>query len=379
MKRPLTRLRLGVVLLFMIGLLSPLAAIGAGAQTLTCDDFNSERAAQAVLDSDPALEESLDPDGNGIACDHEDDPTDDPADDPTDEPSGDGDDYLADIQDEVDSVVESLDRYADINAMVSDASATDQAEMIAEAEDIAAGWEDYPDVAAEYEAPEGLEDVEDAYLDFADVVGETGDAWLTWWDIPQGDPEEDAAFDEFSEAYDLAYDEADNVSALIEDAAGSSNPSGDVDPYVEDIQGELDLLTEQVDRFLEIDSLGADASRDEIDELNGIAADWEDYPDVASEFEAPEGYEEIEAAYLDLADAFGEAGELWEVFWEIDPALEIDGHVARRGQMPTPVPVRIEHAGRNLDLPRPGLHQLDHQRLLEFLAGLARSCGAGRD
>jgi len=314
--------RIALVAMILLGLVSSVIPTAAGAQGLqTCEDFGSPEIAQAVLEVDPSLEEFLHPDGNGIACDHEDDPAEDPTDDPTDDSPGDGDDYLADVQDEVESVVESFERYAEINATVGDAPAADQAEMIAEVEDIAAGWSGYPDVAAEFDAPEGLEDVEDAYLDFADAVGEAGDLWLTWWDIPQGDPDEDAAFDDFSDAYDAAYDEADNVTALIDDVGGSSDPtddpSGDVDPYVVDIQGELDLLTGQVARFLEIDGLGADASRDEIYELNGIAAGWEDYPDVASEFVAPDGYEEIEDAYLDLADTFGEAGELWDEFWAI--------------------------------------------------------------
>ena len=36
---------------------------------------------------------------------------------------------------------------------------------------------DYPDVAAELVAPAEFADVEDAYLDLADMVGESGELW----------------------------------------------------------------------------------------------------------------------------------------------------------------------------------------------------------
>ncbi len=376
MRKRLPGLRLAVILLFTLVMLSPFAATGAGAQDLTCDDFNSQRAAQAVLEADPSLEESLDPDGDGIACNEDepvdeptddpteeptddpteeptDDPTEEPTDDPTEEPSGDDEAYLADIQDEVDAVVESFDRQVEITTTFPDASSAEQPDLITELEDLAAGWAEYPDVAAEFEAPAGLEDVEDAYLDFADLVGEAGDTWLTWWDIPSGDPEEDAALDEFTESFDAAYVAADDVTAAIEDAGGSGSPtddpteeptddpteeptddpteepaddpteepSADGDAYVADVQAELDDLQEQVDRFLELDALGADATQDEIDELNDIAAGWVEYPDVAADLVAPEGFEDIDDAYLDLANTVGESGELWEVFW----AIPVDG------------------------------------------------------
>ncbi len=359
MRKRLPGLRLAVLLLFMVGMLSPFAAIGAGAQDLTCDQFNSQRAAQAVLEADPSLEDSLDADGDGVACNEDepvdeptDDPTEEPTDDPTEEPSGDDDAYLADIQDEVDAVVESFDRQVEITTTFADASSAEQPDLILELEDLAAGWAEYPDVAAEFEAPAGLEDVEDAYLDFADLVGETGENWLIWWDIPVDDPEEDPALDDFTDALDAAYAAADDVTAAIEDVGGSTGlsddpteeptddpteeptddpteePSADGDAYVEDVQAELDDLQEQVDRFLQLDALGADATQDEIDELNDIAAGWVEYPDVAAELVAPEGFEDIEDAYLDLADTVGEAGELWEVFWAIDPNLDDEEAVA---------------------------------------------------
>lgn len=57
------------VLLFVGGFVSPSLARAQGA-TFTCADFNTQEAAQAILDSGPdaATEDALDPDGDGQAC-----------------------------------------------------------------------------------------------------------------------------------------------------------------------------------------------------------------------------------------------------------------------------------------------------------------------
>lgn len=366
MRKRLSGLRLGVLLVSMFSLFSPFAATGAGAQELTCDDFNVQPAAQAVLEAEPSLADELDPDGDGIACNEDepvdeptDDPTEEPTDEATDEPSGDAEAYLSDIQAEVDSVVESFNRQVEISLTIGEASGSEQQDLIAELEDLAESWAEYPDVAAEFEAPAGLEDVEEAYLEFADLVGETGDTWLTWWDIPQDDPDEDPAFDDFTEAFEAAYAAAADVTDAIEDAGGSTTPtddpseeptndpteeptddptgepSADGEPYVAEVQAELDDLQEQIDRFAEIEEevATAELSRPELeelaDEINGIAAGWVEYPDVATELVAPEGYEDIEDAYLDLADTVGEAGELWEAYWAIDADLDEEEEIAR--------------------------------------------------
>src|SRR5690606_8705503 len=57
---------LGLVAMLMAALALPMAAT---AQTPTCADYSSQAAAQFALDINPSLAPSLDPDGNGIACD----------------------------------------------------------------------------------------------------------------------------------------------------------------------------------------------------------------------------------------------------------------------------------------------------------------------
>lgn len=60
-------------LLGLFALLASLLAIPAAtaAQQPGCADYSSTAAAQFALDINPALAPSLDPDGNGVACDHE--------------------------------------------------------------------------------------------------------------------------------------------------------------------------------------------------------------------------------------------------------------------------------------------------------------------
>jgi hypothetical protein len=349
MKKQIAGLRLGVLLLFVIGLLSPVATGGAGAQDLTCDDFSSPRAAQAVLDADPSLEDALDPDGDGIACNEEDsgsqaDDEETPADDedtPVDDeetPAGDEDDdvaggdeeaYLADIQDEVDSVVGSFDRFVEINTEFTDADEDEQQDFVLELEDLATSWSEYGDVASEFEAPAGFEDVEDAYLDFADLVVEAGDLWLVWWDIPQGDPEEDPAFDEFSVAFEDAYAAADDVTAAIEDAGGSSTtgddpteepdgPSGgdaDAEEYLAEVQDNADAWAEGAAQLEDLDIFGGSEFSDaEVADIEAVIEEWAGAPDTAAELEAPEGLEDVADLYLDLADEYATAADEFDTW-----------------------------------------------------------------
>jgi hypothetical protein len=369
MKRPLAGLRLGVILLFLLGFLSPMASIGAGAQDLTCDDFNSERAAQAVLDADPEMEDALDPDGNGVACDHEEVAADDEEDAATDEEdaatdeeddgssdddaaSGDGEAYLADVQDELDTLAEQFDRFLEIDAIIGDATDAEAQELITEINDLAAGWVEYPDVAAEFVAPAGYEDVEESYLDFADTVGETGELWEEYWAIPADDDEaEEIAFEAFNESFISAQDQLDEVQSLVDELGGGSSSddatdddqdstddateeaddtadetdgsddaTGGDDEYLTTVQDELDTLVDESDRVVEILELAeaGDATSAEVEEINDIFVSWAEYPDVAAELEAPSEYADIEDAYLDLADSVGETGEAWEVYWGLE-------------------------------------------------------------
>ena len=329
MKRPSAGLRLGVILLFLIGLLAPVTATGAGAQIFNCEDLTATQA-QALLDADPDLEELLDPDGDGEACNHDEGTA--TADD---EPVASDDDYVAAVQDELDYLGGTFDRFLELN---DEAGATsDEDELVAiidEANSIAAEWVDYPDVAADLVAPSEFSDIENAYLDLADLVGESGELWEEYWALPSGDPDEDAALESFNDTFIDAQDQLDAVQTLVDDAGGSSTTTtedpteepangGDAEAYLTDVQDEIDTIADEAGDLATILDVQADdpanVTDEDVDFFNETMTRWSTYPDdVAAELVAPEGLEDVEDAYLDLADSVAETSLLWDDYLSTD-------------------------------------------------------------
>jgi hypothetical protein len=342
MKRPLAGLRLGVILLFLLGFLSPLATSGAGAQAFSCDDLTATQA-QALLDADPDLAEDLDPDGDGEACNHEEGTTDEATEEAGEETAAGDDEYLTAVQDELDYLGESFDRFIELNEQAADATEEELQDIADEVNSIAAEWVEYPDVAAELVAPAEFEDVETDYLDLADMVGETGELWEEYWSIPADDPEEDAAFEAFNDAFIDVQDQLDAVQAVVDDAGGAGGNTdpdpteeatedpteeateeasgGDADAYLSDVQDELDTLNDEATQLSEILDLqeAGDATQEDAELFTDIMATWSTYPDdVAAELVAPAGLEDVEDAYLDLADTMAETSIHWDDYLSAD-------------------------------------------------------------
>ncbi len=321
MKRPAAGLRLGVILLFVLGLLSPVAATGAGAQVFNCEDLTATQA-QALLDADPDLEDTLDPDGDGEACNHDEDV----ATAESDDRSASDDDFVAAVQDELDFLGGTFDRFLELNEEAGATSDEDElADIVDEVNAIAADWVEYPDVAADLEAPREFSDIEDAYLDLADLVGESGELWEEYWALPAGDPDEDAALDDFNDAFIGAQDQLDAVQTLVDDAGGSGTTTdpteepvngGDADAYLADVQDEIDTLGDEAAELAVILETQADDPADvtqaDIDFFNETMTKWSTYPDVAADLVAPDGLEDVEDAYLDLADTAAEVSLAWD-------------------------------------------------------------------
>lgn len=380
MKTRLAVFRLGVILLVLLGMMSPLVTLGAGAQTVTCEDFSTREEAQAALEEDPDTAPTLDEDGDEIACESlptsgeladddrvnledvqlpggDDDPTEEATEDATEEPTeeateeptrddsgGDVDDYLATIQDEVDSLQESVDRFIEIDELAAAGDVTDAEleDLADEVNEIAESWAEYPDVAAEITAtaPDDVEEVTSAYQDLAETTGEAGEEWAVYWDTPSNSAEEEEALEAFNVTFITMQGQLGELSLLLgddpDDATAtpeatleatpeeSDGTSEDGEAYIATIQDEVDFLQTSVDDFTAaIDTARDDASSDTeydeaIDELNAIAEDWSEYPDVAAGIDAPDGFEEIDEAYQDLAIEVGEMGENWMLFWEAD-------------------------------------------------------------
>lgn len=370
MKTKAVMFRFGVILLFLLGMVSSLATttttIGAEAtaQAVTCDDFSTREEAQEALDDDPDTAETLDEDGDGIACEDlptraeatsddgvnaedvqlpggDDEATEEATEEPTEEPTeeaatedepggGDVDDYLATVQDEADGLQTSVDRFIEIDdEAAGDPTQAELRDLADEANEIAATWADYPDVADEITAtaPDGVEEIDTAYQDLAETTGQTGEDWALYWDTPEDTPEEDDAFDAFTESFSTMQDQLESLNLLLEEG-GDATPdateesSEDGDAYITTIQDEVDTLQTSLDDFtaaVEVadDETSSETERDDaIDESTTNAEGWSEYPEVAAEITAPEGFEEIDEAYQDLATDVGEMGDNWAIVAE---------------------------------------------------------------
>jgi hypothetical protein len=192
--------RLGALLLVLVAILSP---IGVGARTrLSCDDFNDLDAAQFVLDADPSQARRLDADGDGIACNEDAEASDqDDADDPDEDTAG----YLEAVRGELTLLANSGVRF---EGLIADADVDEEEK--AELEEIVTFWQTAPMRAGKLEAPDGLEDVQDAYLATAEAFADAQvalSAWLRAEPDTAADDEGAAAFVEtYLEATALALD-----------------------------------------------------------------------------------------------------------------------------------------------------------------------------
>jgi hypothetical protein len=189
------------LLLFGLGLLAPLSAVQA--QDLSCDDFTSVDAAQEVLDTIPRFEDEIDPDGNGVACDEDEDNGRDRNDrndrDDDDDRRGGNDDaeleaaYLEQVRVYSDDLNEQM---VDFLAMLSGDAEWDTDAILAyiEAWSVAATEleDEFPDVPEAYETL-----LHEPLVAYTTGLGEVATTFSVWIVADEGTAARDAAFDEF--------------------------------------------------------------------------------------------------------------------------------------------------------------------------------------
>ena len=85
----------------------------------------------------------------------------------------------------------------------------------------------------------------------------------------------------------------------------STKKGGTVDPdeYLTNIRSEVDTRQQEMDRFVEIIGLGADATDADITDLTDILVSWSALPT----YDAPSGYEEIDDTYKSLSENLASA------------------------------------------------------------------------
>lgn len=313
------RPRTWLAVLLLLGVLPPVRGEIALAQSVTCDDFTSQRAAQAVLEADPDTASELDPDGDEIACNHEEEPA---SEDSSEDEESTGDsavDIVTLVTERVEEIEASFDAYDDLASQYTEARRSQRDEIAAEMEPIATAWTGYAEELPDLEFPPEAEDLEEAYGEFTALVAAAGEAWL---ELDADDLEGDRGFDEFEEAYAAAKDGLEPVQSALESTGEdtpASEPEGDLDAWVASVQSELDAFMEESDRFNDILRSYTNASESEqddmIDEVFEIMAHWQEYADRAEELgPAPAGGEDLEAAYLEFAGLVTDAGEAMETW-----------------------------------------------------------------
>lgn len=366
MKDIIRATRLTLLVLVLLATAAPLSTVRqASAQALTCDDFTSREAAQRALDRDPDLADTLDEDGNGIAC--EELPSTGDGESGSGNPSIDdiklppdrdgGDETPASSPDDADGDIGTglgTDRET-FETEYGEASSRGDAEDFAIGEAyiglrgydfIGVFWDD--DIALHihlhandpWTVNEALDEA-DAFLpgdveldDEAAVLQNgagtilTGSSAALGGLIPAevyetyevgGDPgdlrvifvgEADAITtvslaigrgDEFS---------VENVETPTEEATeeATEEPDGtetdaDADAYLSAVREDVDAKAASIARFYEILDTGANMTDAEFNELIDILTSWLE----ASELQAPAGLEEIERAYADLNQALLDA------------------------------------------------------------------------
>ncbi len=342
--------RLAAIFLLVPLLATALTAQGiaprsAAAQEISCADFNSADAAQALLDADDGFEDALDPDGDGDACTEDD---------------------LAELE----AQAEDPTAIAELEFRFGSSRADFEDEYGAPTSDDDDSWP----VGAEYDIDGFREVTVFFHLDYAAYItlsaerrtpfsqSEAGDVALDFLpeDFEQdGQPTEtedgdliiaghsDALEDRFGagtyktygatgEPGDLFFIlrlNADNDVSAVEIGLGLEEQTGpeatededaeptpepeedpeptpepeeeasvDADEYVETVTGEVETLLQSIDDFFVLiasDDFGDDAS---IDDLTTTLTLWSGAGSTAADLTPPEGFEDAHELYVEFTD-----------------------------------------------------------------------------
>ncbi len=208
MKNLRTVWRIGALLLVMLAVLSP---IGVGARTrLNCDEFNALDAAQLVLDADPSQARTLDADGDGIACNEDEGSS---GQNDAGELDEDAAEYLESVRDELTELANSTVRFEEL---IADGDIDDDEKL--ELEEVLVFWQTASMRAGKLEAPDGLEDIQEAYLATADAFANAQAELTAWMQAEPGSAADDAGVEAFGAAYSEATDLALELDALLIEA-----------------------------------------------------------------------------------------------------------------------------------------------------------------
>ena len=320
-------LRLGLLSFLIVTFLSPIG-VSAGSD-IACDEFANPDAAQHLLDADDDYAQDLDPDGDGIAC-NEDENGSDSADASAAR-------YLNNVRQEVDTWMASVEAFNEtVDALarqqVPEDEEMDALEFITDEPKL---WAEYLDQAPSFDVPSGYEEIDEQYQAWAESLVETGDRWIAYLDAPNGEEQErteafDDALAEVDYQAEIMLELVDDALAgLPEDAREQNNADDDQagdalapDDYLATVDEHFNELVDSFQEFTEI--LEGEVNEDDRDALYAIYATWAEAAEVASGIEAPNGYEDLHEAYLDVANGFTELYDLYAVWLETESGTDED-------------------------------------------------------
>jgi hypothetical protein len=203
-------------------------------------------------------------------------------------------------------------------------------EILAEINDLATGWAEYPETAPQFDVPAGFEDFDDEYQGIVIGVGDAGALWNEFVGLATSGVESPDVFNEFNLTFSA---ELDNINSLLDEieAAGDGDSSAatgedaDADAYLDAVRAHLDELTAGSAFLEELFAPGrtlTDADREDAGEA--IEA-WSLAPDRAAKLEAPDGYEELQAMYEDTAAAYATSYQAFLVYLDAEPGSDDAG------------------------------------------------------
>jgi hypothetical protein len=244
----------------------------------------------------------------------------------------------------------------DLVVYMSQMSGPEAETAISQIDVIAKEWAAYPDRAALIVAPPGYEAVDAKYRELVTEVSAIGVLWDDMIAAAQnGDPAFETLYTEFVNRVSGLVTYTIAVSTAIEEQGGTGQTQTDVpapapteasvgpteepvagssdgDAYLATIAAEAESLEESLGLFNEGLQLlsSEDAQEQEVgaQQLSDVLNYWGTYPDVASGIVAPAGYEDVDAAYRDLASVVPDLATLFVAYLESEDATLQDEALA---------------------------------------------------
>lgn len=236
--------------------------------------------------------------------------------------------YIQTIRGETTTLAGSLDQFVTSFVSIADGSATNPDQTIADLNTILDMWASYPQTASQNVAPAGMEEIGTAYQQLASDLAALSDQFRAYADLAaNSDPGADEALDLFLTQLEATYGSVDSLNSLLDqyEAAGSttttttqptqapvetptattSTDAADGEAYLQTIADETQAIQDSITSFAEgVQLLGSSnsAEQDEgFDMVNDAVNYWATYDQIAAGIVAPAGYEDVDAAYRQLA------------------------------------------------------------------------------